>query len=159
MNRWLRNVASICLSARLVLGLCGILFITLTNSSPNHFILNHSCLPSSLQRNALKLCVIIHHYQPLSKLSWAHQLLARCFHLFFFLLLETKSPFILSLLQTKIRSNWKPITLTGCSFICNYVNMLAHKGQSNSLTNLFQFLFRKISTSFFPSVWKRKSQY
>lgn len=81
------------------------------------------------------------------------------FSFIFFLLLETKSPFILSSLQTKIRSNWKPVTLIGCSFICNYVNMLAHKGQSNSLTNLFQFLLRKISTSFFPSVWKRKSWY
>lgn len=40
--------------------------------------------------DVLKLCVIIHHYQPLSKLSWAHQLLARCFHLFFFFFLKQR---------------------------------------------------------------------
>lgn len=38
--------------------------------------------------DVLKLCVVIHHYQPLSELSWAHQLLTRCFGFFFYFFLS-----------------------------------------------------------------------
>lgn len=70
--------------------------------------------------DVLKLCVIIHHYQPLSELSWAsHQMF--WFFFFFPLLLGTKSLFIPSLLQSKIRSNSKSIILIRCSFIGGFI--------------------------------------